>query len=161
MSGEYPTMSRFCVVLMIAGLISITGCGGSGDTLQPSDMKLVPVNGRVMVGKQPLVGATLKFKPKFEWKSDVPVPHATTGADGSFELETFLAGDGAPTGDYLVGISLPGPAGESGSSNGGPYEDPDKSGLKATVKTTATKLPDFVIKASGLRSQTGSNKSRK
>lgn len=154
-------MARSALSLTMSLVLLITGCGGNNDALHPSDMKLVPVNGRVMVGKQPLANATVKFKPKFEWKAEDPTPHATTAADGTFELETFLSSDGAPAGEYLVSIVIPSADGEAGGSNPGPYSDPEKSGLKATVKTSATKLPDFVIKGVPVRSTTGNRNSRR
>ena len=136
------------VVLVI--LVSVAGCGG-GEAIQTSDMTLYSVTGRVTVGKQPLAGVVVEFKPKFEWKKDVAFPHATTGADGAYELETIMAADGAPAGDYEVSLKFAAAEGESSNASVGNYSDPAKSGLKATVKASPTKIPDFVLKGSGIR----------
>ncbi len=143
-------MLRPSLTVLFAFLGCITGCGSS-DSIQKSDTTFYPVNGRVLVGKQPLAGVVLEFKPKFEWAKDVAFPHATTGSDGTFELETIMAADGAPAGDYEIGIKFATTEGDSSNASLGNYSDPAKSGLKATVKSATTKIPDIVLKGSGIR----------
>ena len=143
-------MLRPIAAVLIVVLVTVSGCGRS-ESIQTHDMKLFSVTGRVTVGKQPLAGVVLEFKPKFEWAKDVAFPHATTGSDGTFELETIMAADGAPAGDYEIGIKFATTEGDSSNASLGNYSDPAMSGLKATVKSATTKIPDIVLKGSGIR----------
>lgn len=126
-------------------LIAISGCGGNGNqSMSQTDLKLYPVTGRVLSGKQPVAAAKIEFKPKFEWQKEIAFPHATTSADGTYELETLTSADGAPAGDYNVSVSLADSQNQTGS---GAYSDAAKSGLTATVKSSPTKVPDFILKS--------------
>jgi hypothetical protein len=151
-------MFRPVTIVLFVLLGCLTGCG-SGETTQNADNTFFPATGRVLVGKQPLAGVVLEFKPKFEWKKDVAFPHATTGSDGTFELETIMAADGAPAGDYEIGLKFATAEGDSSNASLGTYSDPAKSGLKATIKAAPTKIPDIVVKGSGIRTP-ASGKSR-
>lgn len=81
-------------VLPLAAVLCIAqGCG---------DAKPVPVRGVVTVDGKPLAGAGIVFHPRH------PVgrmSHAATGADGRYELTTFVANDGAMPGEYKVTIA--------------------------------------------------------
>lgn len=150
-------MMRNALFVQLLILLTMCGCGGS-EPLKTTDMKLYPVTGRVVVGKQPVPGATVQFKPKFEWNKEIQHPHATTGADGQYELETVMSDDGAPAGDYEVSITFGEAAGGSANSS---YADPSKSGLKATVKASPTQVPDFVLKPGSVKVSTNSRSSKR
>lgn len=143
-------MSRNLRRILIPAVMFLHGCGGD-QPLQSTDVKRVPVSGRVVAGRQPVPGAIVSFQPKFEWNPDLPIPKAVTEADGSFEVGTVMTGDGAPPGEYLVSIASA-EAGK-GLSLDPQFEDPAKSGLRANIAAKPTKLPDFVVKkGSGTRS---------
>ena len=64
-----------------------------------------PVSGRLTLDGQPLANATILFDPR----SDLPLKqrHAARAralADGSYQLSTFRAGDGAVAGTYAVAV---------------------------------------------------------
>src|SRR5215472_1146311 len=67
-----------------------------------------PVRGEVFVGKgkarKPAAGAVVVFHPTASAAGDVPRPTAHVGEDGTFELTTYVKGDGAPAGEYAITI---------------------------------------------------------
>lgn len=60
-----------------------------------------PARGKLLVDSQPAAGALLVLHP-VGGAYDAQRPVATVGADGSFELTTYVGKDGAPAGDYVV-----------------------------------------------------------
>jgi hypothetical protein len=78
-------------------------------------------------------------------------PQAVVAADGSFRLTTYLAGDGAPAGEYFVTLYWPGPGPDDDvhvrpDRLGGRYADPRTTPLTATVPTRAVALDPFNLK---------------
>ncbi len=138
-------MGRNMCRQLIPIVVILHGCGGD-QPLQSTAVDRVPVSGRVVVGRQPVAGATVTFEPKFEWNPDLPKPKAVTEADGSFEIGTAMTGDGAPPGGYAV--SIVSPQGEGSIRIDSKYARPEVSGFEAVVKNTPSKLPDFVVKRS-------------
>lgn len=75
-------------------------------------------------------------------------PHATSAADGKFEMGTYTDNDGAPAGDYVVLASwtVPNPQNEEASSPdklGGRYAEASVSKLTAKVESKPTEIPPF------------------
>lgn len=67
-----------------------------------------PVSGKVTVNGAAASGAVVTLYPLGE-KIDVrnSRPWAITAPNGSFQLQTYEAGDGAPTGDYDITVTWP------------------------------------------------------
>jgi hypothetical protein len=66
-----------------------------------------PVRGQVVIDGCPVPGATVVFHlVDPDGKKPKRAGDALTEADGSFQLSTYQANDGAPTGDYLVTIDM-------------------------------------------------------
>src|SRR5262245_237997 len=65
-----------------------------------------PVQGKVLMDSRPAAGATVVLRPaddldaEANWPEGFPRGHA--GADGTFTISTYSAGDGAPAGKYVV-----------------------------------------------------------
>ena len=90
---------RICLAVGLIGLA--VGCEGD-DRPTP-----VPVRGKVMYKKStPAAGALVVFHPTDDADESAMggKPFATVGDDGTFELTTREAGDGAPAGEYGVTI---------------------------------------------------------
>jgi len=113
-----------------------------------------PVKGQVKVNGQPAAGVEVVLvvtnDQKIATANEQPAPRGTTQADGSFELSTFGAKDGAPPGDY--GVSLTWPAWSENTKIPpdklrNKFSDPAKSGLQAHVDTKPTTLPAFEVTA--------------
>ena len=133
-------------VLLLA--LAAVGCGGS-DGRKPT----FPTRGKVLVGGKPAAKAQVTFHPRSDPDGKSPRPSATVEADGSFTLQTYTAGDGAPAGDYAVTVSWP--QGESpigGDADAGPdrlgnrYSNPKTTTLSATVSAAPTEIPAYNLK---------------
>ena len=101
-----------CVVEMRTLLGAVVVTVGLGGGCGPAAVRLVPVQGKVMMEGQPLTTGTLVFKPDAEQgNSQTLEPAANIEADGSYTLYT-TAKEGAPLGWYQVGVVANGPANE-------------------------------------------------
>ena len=138
-------MSRF-VPLLLIGIAFCYGCStGSGSAKKVC----YPVKGQLLVQGKPAEGALLILQPKDNpdaagWATGFP--HATTVADGKFELGTYADVDGAPAGDYIVLVSWtkPNPQNEEASTpTASAAAIPIRSTSKLTAKVEArpTELP--------------------
>lgn len=87
----------------ILSMVVASGCGGGADDKWTQDRpKTVPVTGVVTYKGSPVEGAQINFIPASPSES---AAYATTQADGSFELTTFVQGDGAAPGSYKVTVN--------------------------------------------------------
>lgn len=114
------------------------------------------VQGQVTLDGKPVANATIVFKPvdaaKFKWREQ---PQAKSDAEGRFTVFTYEANDGAPAGDYKVGIAVLAAAEEEGSDQvrrekaavkiPARYGDAATSGLTAKVEAKPTELPPFEL----------------
>jgi len=142
---------KFPLILCLSIIPTWIGCG-EGNIQQPT----FPAKGEVKLNGKPLKGATVVFhavdKSKFKWQE---LPQGTTDAEGKFSLFTYSARDGAPAGDYTVGIALlQAPEEEGGdqvkwdaSAAKLPikFADAKTSGITATVSAKATVIPTFEL----------------
>ena len=80
----------------VALLLLLPACGGDD---RP---ETYPAKGQLFIKGQAYAGVTLLFYPQGQTAGNVPLPRATTDAQGNFEVTTFEAGDGAPKGKYKV-----------------------------------------------------------
>jgi hypothetical protein len=132
--------------LAVLSAALVVGCGGNSG---PAKKACYPVKGQLLVQGKPAEGVLLIFQPKespdaAEWSAGFP--HATTTADGKFEIGTYTDNDGAPAGDYVVIATwtVPNPQNEEASSPdrlGGRYGDPATSKLTAKVEAKPNELP--------------------
>ena len=134
---------RGLIQLLVVGVGAalVTACGG-GDA-----PKLYPVRGQVLFNEQPAAGAMIVFHPV---EATGLMASGKVGADGSFTLNTYPHGDGAPAGEYKVVVTWYPPdarALENAQDKlKGRYADPTQSQLKATVKPEPNELPPFRLK---------------
>ncbi len=105
-----------------------------------------PVRGKLFVQDKPAVGAFVLFFPVHEpAEAKDPRPRAEVDADGSFQLSTYDANDGAPAGEYIVTVTWPGQEDQEDKLSGR-YSDPAKSRLRGTVKEGSNELPAIRLK---------------
>lgn len=88
--------------LLVVGLMFTCGCGGS---TEPDKLPLVKVSGKLLVDGKPFGPALLQLmvapaNPK------VPVINGYVKQDGTFELQTYAPGDGAPEGNYSIVLAM-------------------------------------------------------
>jgi hypothetical protein len=112
--------------------------------------KLYPVSGQVFVAGKPADGAVVVLHAVGGGIPDVPRPVATVGPDGSFQLTTYDANDGAPAGTYKVTVMWF-PKKKSPMEPDGPdrlkgrYASPEKTPLEVTVQPGPTTLEPFKL----------------
>ena len=138
-------MNRFLVFSL--SLLPLLGCG-DGRMSDQDRMKLLipnaspttPVRGKLLVDGKPCKDVFVYLLPKGSKMptNEPPAHRAQVKADGSFAITTYLEGDGAPAGQYVIclewlqhkqkGNSWVGP-----DKLGNRYNDPDTSAFVVTV----------------------------
>ena len=88
--------SRLAAVgMIVAGLASAAGCGGSAPTL-------VPAEGVVLIDGEPAADISVQFLPDEIEGEPRPTSYAVTDAEGRFTLRTYEQGEGAVLGGHNV-----------------------------------------------------------
>src|SRR4051812_34828314 len=106
--------------------LCVLGCGSDGR--KPT----FPVTGKVTWAGKPARGATLVFHPVGAAGPDDVRPRGKVSDDGTLEVTTYQAKDGAPEGDYKVAVEwYLSPGGDAAPTNRLPprFAQPDGSGL--------------------------------
>jgi hypothetical protein len=138
---------RLCRVFAVT-LLALACASCSSKSSQTGVTKPVhPVRGKLFVAEKPAVGAFVLFIPVNEPPdSPVPRPRATVQEDGSFQLSTYGENDGAPVGDYRITVVWGVDGRDDEDRLQGRYADPDRSGLKHTVKEGPNEIPAFKLR---------------
>jgi hypothetical protein len=137
--------------LAALALLLLASCGG--DEFPP----VTPVSGRVLVDGQPAADCMVFFYRTFDDARPHRVsPLAVTGPDGRFKVTSYLTDDGAPPGEYAVGVEWRERSGVLGHQFDGPdrlggaYANKDIKAAVAPFRVTVGKeplvLPDFDLK---------------
>lgn len=130
--------------------LSVSGCG---DQLRQPTYE---ASGEIRLNGRPLPNATIVLhavdKSQFKWAE---LPQATTNDEGKFSLHTYDSNDGAPAGEYKVGIAVFGRTVEIGDDQvvhdknerllPTKYNSPDTSGLTMTIAPTKNELPPLEL----------------
>jgi hypothetical protein len=136
------------------------GCGESTESRVP----VYPARGQVYHKGKPVADALVVLKPSDSAKAPAGIPQPTgrTDRDGKFELHTYMSNDGAPAGNYVVGITIS-PAYDEhrdlmkNALSAAPkatqprieidlrYTNPMQSGLKAEIKPGTNEIPRFNV----------------
>src|SRR4051794_7387026 len=95
---------RSLAVVLAAAMAGTLGCSSQKG---PPKKVCYPVKGELYVKDKPAAGALITFRPQQDndpanWTG---FPRAIVGPDGKFEVATYGENDGAPSGDYTLGIS--------------------------------------------------------
>ena len=114
------------VLLVSVSLGMVVGC--SGETRLP----VVPVEGLVNYQGKPLANALVVMHPVDKSNPAATTCRATTKSDGTFEVTTYLANDGAPVGEYILTVECYQLKGGNGSWEPGPNILPARYGSMAT-----------------------------
>jgi hypothetical protein len=139
----------WCLVC-VAGIAIALPAGGCGKG--DGKRTVYPVTGKVLIDGQPGSEARLFFSPTNEADTMAPKPTAVTDSQGNLIVTTYVTGDGAPEGEYKIGLEWPKMVNYFGRIQPGPdrlggkYKDVAAS--KWTIRITAgtNSLPDFDIK---------------
>jgi hypothetical protein len=131
--------------LLAAAVLLPIGCGGE------QRLAVHPVQGRLVDGGQPLVGAMVVFHPTDVSLAELS-PRGTTDADGRFVLTTFDTADGAPAGDYVITVlkfeTVEGPNGIEPGPNVLDRSLADRTGspFRFTVVPGPNTVPDYDVR---------------
>lgn len=82
------------LLISVPGLLCVS-CGKTGANLHP-------VRGQVFFEGQPPEGATVVLRPVTDKAPNDVFPRGAVKADGSFTLECYELGSGAPEGEYVA-----------------------------------------------------------
>ncbi|ADB16662.1 hypothetical protein Psta_1988 [Pirellula staleyi DSM 6068] len=152
MSARYSTAWLLLALSCITSAIS-SGCGGSSQPRPEGALDTTPLVGKVTLQGTPVAGATVLTTHEDPSK---PGGYATTDADGTFTLTTYVQGDGAVPGKHFVSVKkIAGGAAtetefnpDTYNPNGGQsqvahelpvkYSEFSTSGLTVTVTTSGT-----------------------
>jgi hypothetical protein len=125
-------------------LLACASCGGNGPALHP-------VRGKVLVDGRPAAGATVVFQPVQD-SAEALKPSGRVGDDGTFRLDSYPHGQGAPAGEYIVLVTwfAADPRDPDNLKNKLParYGERDKTPLpRTTVKNGSNDLNPFNLSA--------------
>jgi hypothetical protein len=113
-----------------------------------------PVKGQVLFNDSPVAGALVVFEPATKSDPHWPSATGTTDANGKFTLTTYRDKDGAPAGEYNVGIldnaggfkRLPLKKKAAPDPLKGRFSDPRTSNIHARVEEKTNNLEPFNLK---------------
>ena len=113
---------------------------------------VVPVAGAVVFDGKPTPGALVVFHPVLGSQSSTPPAHGTVKDDGTFELTTYTANDGAPPGEYQVTVEWRRLVDDNGEKRLGPnvlpgrYSQAKTTDLVVRVAEGPNSLPPLQVK---------------
>ncbi len=139
-NNQHGQILRHWQVWTAVVVIACAGCGGDA---RPTT---VPVHGKVTYQGEPVTQGTVTFQPVKPAEGYPKRPATgTIGADGTYELSTFEAGDGAIPGEYQVAVvsktgeaTLEQPDAPETWLVPEKYASAEQSGLTATVPPDAS-----------------------
>ena len=142
---------------LMAFALMVAGCSGNGDRVA-----VYPVKGTLMINGEAPEGALIVLHPVQAPAAvgepasvEVPTPSARVKKDGSFQVTTYEAEDGAPKGQYVAAIQWNKLVKRGGDYAPGPnaapkaYGSRDTSPWKITVDESATELQPIAIQNDG------------
>jgi hypothetical protein len=119
---------RFLTICLLAG----AGLCGCGEAKKPWETAY-PAKGTITYDGKPLSGALIGLIPESTEVPDSVRPRATSKADGSFQIGTYLSTDGAPEGKYKVIVTHYPIVGPPENPTNGPNDLPAKYGRAETT----------------------------
>lgn len=128
-------MGKLCVATLGCAVLAL-GCGGG------NQLNVAPVHGTVTLDGQPLTSGIVTV-----WPSAGRAANGQLRTDGTFELTTYVQGDGAQLGTHPVTVTRAAPRHEQELSadelNAVPakYSSPETSGLSITVSADQENSP--------------------
>jgi hypothetical protein len=121
------------------------------------------VEGKILVNDKPAEGVALLLLPVGDTGGDALRPRGLTDADGVFRLTSYARHDGAPPGEYDVGLTWTGPRPKAADDEedpalndsppaiarkdffNGKYSNPKTSGLRVKIDAGQRELSPIVL----------------
>lgn len=130
-------------------LMFVASCGS------PGELKTYPVTGTVLYNGEPLKGVDVAFHASDAKNAVGYPPHATTDAEGKFQMMTYRKDDGCPAGEFKVAFAFAVEVvgGDDGSDQTKKitfqvpvkYHKGETSGIVVTVKPETQTLEPFKL----------------
>ena len=143
-----PTPRAARAAAAVALFVALAAGCGRGDGKRP----VFPVTGKVLVDGKPAADARLVFYPTDASDPAAPKPTAVADEQGNLVVTTYATGDGAPAGQYKVGIEWPKMTNQFGRIQPGPdqlggrFKDAASSKWTVTIAEGPNALPDFDVR---------------
>ena len=138
-------MYRLGAILYLVVFLSVVGCERS--TRQPT----YPVKGKVHVNGKPAQDLFIYLHPMDKSDPNAVRPFAQTNENGEFELNSYVTGDGAPVGEFIVTFDWPMKSGTFKNRFEGPdqlrgkYKQTDKSKFRINITKQGQLLETFEL----------------
>lgn len=140
-----PQLNTKSGLLLFAAAVALVCSGCGGEEWQAATY---PARGTITVNGEPPVGAVIELRSAGE-QPDVrnSRPWAVVQEDGSFDLSTYMQGDGAPVGTYKLVVRWPPDVTQPSLADRlrGAYATPERSQWTVTVVEGENDLPPVTI----------------
>jgi hypothetical protein len=126
-------------------LLAVTACSDGRK-------KVYPVRGTILVDGKPAPDCFIMFHPPEDGDPKRVMPFAQADADGRFAMCSYVQGDGAPVGEYIVTFEWKERSGLLKNNFEGPdrlkgrYSEAKKSPFRVTVEPKPQELKPFELK---------------
>jgi hypothetical protein len=147
MPGPTHRACRAAAALALAALtVTVTACSDGRK-------KVYPVRGVIRVDGKPAAECIIMFHPPAIEDPKRVMPFGQADADGKFAICSYVSGDGAPEGEYIVTFEWRERSGLMKQNFDGPdrlkgkYSDPKKSEFRVKVEKQPMDLPPFELKS--------------
>jgi hypothetical protein len=146
MPGPSPRACRAAAALALAALtLAVSACSDGRK-------KVYPVHGLILMDGKPAPECIIMFHPTDNDDPKRVMPFGQADAEGKFVMCSYINGDGAPTGEYIVTFEWRERSGLMKTNFDGPdrlkgrYADPKKSEFRVTVEKQPLELPPYELK---------------
>lgn len=143
----FLSMKKFTFLLL--PLFFLFVAGGCSDGRKPT----YPVKGKILVDGQPAFEAFIWFHPVDKNDPMRVVPFAQADEQGNFNLNSYITGDGSPTGDFIITFEWPRRSGTFKTQFEGPdrlkdkYKNIEGSKFKVSIDKQGKDLGTFELTA--------------
>lgn len=140
-------MYRFIPVLFLGVFLSVVGCERS------SRKATYPVKGKVLVDGNPAQDLFVYLHPTDKNDPNPVRPFAQTDENGGFVVNSYVGGDGAPLGEFIVTFEWPMRSGPFKNMFEGPdqlrgkYKQADSSKFRINITKQGQVLETFELSA--------------
>ena len=136
-------MTRAFTLIVLTTCLLLGGAG-CGEQPGPPRVKVYPVTGKLTVNGKPIFGIPVVLHPTDQSGDGHPAPSAVTEANGSFKITTYVPGDGAPAGNYVLTTSKSSAGGPAVVQIVGAYSTQSRPLATVTVKEADNNVLDAI-----------------
>ncbi|AMV22067.1 hypothetical protein [Planctomyces sp. SH-PL14] len=142
--GQFGRTAIAPFAFALAAPWMLAGCGEAPETTVP----VIPVTGTLTYGGEKVVGARVILHPQGHPLPADRIAVGTTKSDGTFAVAIYDEPKGVPAGEYVGTVEYYKPI-EGGTGPNvvpKPYDSPETSPIKVSVKDSPVTIPPIEIK---------------